>query len=55
MARDGQWGMHKTDRYRERKGIRKRCKEREMEVAGDLETQIQINKKWRKDKVSQER
>lgn len=28
MARDRQWGMHKIDRYRERKRIRKRCKER---------------------------
>ena len=28
MARDRQWVMHKIDRYRERKRIRKRCKER---------------------------
>ena len=41
---------HAKDRQIQRERESGRGVKREMEVAGDTETQIQINKKWRKKK-----
>lgn len=46
---------HAQDRQIQRERESGRGVKREMEVAGDTGTQIQINKKWREGKMSQER